>query len=120
MTATMNKEERRLYEMRPFKAYDAAGNAVYFRHLVDKRQAMETFGLTELPPGTPGQAAANPFKDYESKSSEAIRELCIARNVVGYMLLDKGQQIDALRELDKRDDAARDTGLAAKTPKKEK
>lgn len=119
MTVTMNPEERKLYESRPFKAYRADGKAEYFKHLVDKRQAMETFGLTEHPPGTPDADAPDPFKDYENKSTEAVRELCIARNVVGYQLMDKSQQIEALRVLDKRDWEARRAAKAGGT-KKEK
>lgn len=116
MPVTMNEVERKQYEARPFKAYDRDGNAVYFKHAVDMRQGMEMHGLTINPPGTPQPENGNPFKDYESKSTETIRELCIARNVAGYMLMDKAEQIAALRVLDKRDEDARREGLEAKKP----
>ena len=120
MTVTMNAEERQLYESRPFKAYDAQGNAVYFNHLVDLRQSMEMHGLTAAPPGTPEEDAPSPFKDYDAKSSEAVIDLCIQRNVVGYLTLSKAQQIEALRDIDRRDEAARKaaTDKAAKGGKK--
>lgn len=107
--AAMNDVERRNYEKRPYKAYDRTGRPVYFKNLVDMRQGMETHGLTINPPGEEQPPEANPFRDYDSKSTEAVRDLCIARNVAGYMLMDKNEQIAALRALDKRDDDARNS-----------
>lgn len=118
----MTETERKVYESRPFKAYDRDGNVVAFKHLVDKRQAMETFGLTENPPGQEQPKGGNPFKDYESKSTEEVVTLCIARNIHGYMLMNKTDQIAALRAVDQRDfdDRKALNEAKAETPKASK
>lgn len=100
---------------RTFRCYDRAGDEHAFRHEIDLTDALQLAGDDGLPlfslnkPGEGGNAAGyvDPNRDYERKSTDDIRKLCVSRGVLGYKSLTRGQQIEALQTLDKRDDELR-------------
>lgn len=102
---------------RPFKAYDKDGTEYSYTTALDARQACEFAGYTLTKPGEKPKAATAGRMDYDNMNSDAIRQQCLVRGVVGYMTLDRKQQIAALRERDKQDEEIRLAGLEVKAKK---
>lgn len=91
-----------------YKCYDADGATVAFCHEIDLTQALASGNFFRTPPGedsSPAPIGADPARNYAQKSSDDIRRLCQARNIVGYLSMDKATMIAALRERDAEDDA---------------
>lgn len=87
---------------RPHKAYCAkTGEIVGFDHPIDLNQALSMGHVQLHKPGEdPGESLPNPARHYEGMSSDDLRKLCVARDIKGYMVLTREQQIQALRERD--------------------
>lgn len=98
-----------------YVCYDRAGKEHKFRHEIDLHDALNLLnsdGEALFTRNKPGEAPTtkeylDPYRQYEKKSSDEIRKLCQSRNVRGYKTLSMAQQIEALRDLDARDDASR-------------
>lgn len=91
-----------------YMCYDEEGKEVAFCHEIDLTQALASGKFFRTPPGAdlvPAAAGKDPARNYEAKSSDDIRRLCQARNIVGYLVMDKAKMIAALRERDAEDDA---------------
>lgn len=91
-----------------YKCYDAEGNQVAFCHEIDLTQALASGNFFRTPPGeeaAPVPLGADPARNYAAKSSDDVRRLCQARNIVGFLTMDKAAMITALRQRDAEDDA---------------
>lgn len=91
---------------RPYKAYDAKGKEYGYVTMLDARQACDIAGYTLNPPGTKAAEATVTRLDYKNMSTEAIRQMCVQRQIKGYMVLNRDQQVTALIERDAQDAAA--------------
>lgn len=92
-----------------YKCFDAEGKQVAFCHEIDLTQALASGNFFRTAPGSDegasGGNVADPARNYAAKSSDDIRRLCQARNIVGFLSMDKATMITALRERDAEDDA---------------
>lgn len=112
----MDEATQKLMARRPYKAYCAkTGDTIGFDTPLDLAQAL-SMGHVVLSADGGAPIAADPTRNYGAMDSESLRKLCINRGVKGYLVLNRGQQVEALQELDAQEAAA----LAASKPAKKK
>jgi len=90
-----------MQDKKPFKAYDADGIEYGYKTAVDQEDACSIAGYTRTRPGEAMPSTPNPMRQYDKMSAEDLRRLCIAKDIKGYKLLNREQQVDALLESDK-------------------
>jgi hypothetical protein len=106
------------YARRPYKALDReTGEVVGFNTLVDMRDALAGGHCVRIDDTSAGD---DPSRNYRKLTTDQVRVLCQTRNILGFLTMSHEQQIAALMDRDKQDDARNNEALAkgkAPTPK---
>lgn len=95
-------ELKRIYAKRPYKGRDqATGEIVGFNTLVDLRDALSGGHVVRIE----GNDGPDPSRNYSRMTTDQVRQLCQVRNIIGFLTMTHEQQLGALIERDRQDDA---------------
>lgn len=104
-----------------YKCFDESGKEVAFCHEIDLTQALASGKFFRTRPGEKGAVVnvSDPARNYAAKSTDDVRRLCQARNIIGYVVMNKDQMVEALKARDVEDDARLQAAPVAIAPKGE-